>query len=55
MKSGIERRLEHKDQPETEEKTMRKERKKEVERERGEDIFSTVGKLCGPNFLKSES
>lgn len=54
MKSGTERRVDHKDQPETEEKTMRKERRKEVRKERGRMLKS--GKtLCSQNLLKSES
>lgn len=35
MKSGAKKTVEHRDQPETEEKTVRKQRKKEVGRERG--------------------
>lgn len=54
MKSGTERRVDHRDQPETEEKTMRKERRKEVRKERGHMLKS--GKtLCSQNLLKSES
>lgn len=54
MKSGTERRVDHRDQPETEEKTMRKERRNEVRKERG-CMLKSGKTLCSQNFLKPES